>query len=76
MVASGRDRLGAAVTAGSTRRLLVTSRTDFRLGGGSASRTVSRADPLASRLGMTLIAPPGVATVVKPFIWSADSRRA
>jgi hypothetical protein len=47
-----------------------------RSGGGSELRTVSMFDSLASRTGITLIAPPGLVTVVKPFTWSTDSNTA
>jgi hypothetical protein len=39
-------------------------------------RSVSMLLSLASRIGITLSAPPGPATVVKPFTWSTDSKTA
>ena len=38
--------------------------------------TVSMLDYLASRMGITLTAPPGLSTVVKPFTCSTDSKTA
>jgi hypothetical protein len=43
---------------------------------GVRPRTVSMLVSLASRSGITLIAPPGPGTVVKPFTWSTDSKTA
>ena len=43
-----------------------------RFGGGRLLRTVSMLVSLASRSGITLSAPPGVSTVVKPLTWSTD----
>jgi hypothetical protein len=47
-----------------------------RFGGRRELLTVSMLDSFASRTGTTLIAPPGVVTVVKPLTWSTDSKTA
>jgi len=47
-----------------------------RFGGRRLLRTVSTLVSLASRIGMTFRAPPGVSTVVKPFTCSTDSKTA
>jgi hypothetical protein len=45
-------------------------------GGGPVPRPVSTLLSLASRIGITLTAPPGPTTVVKPLTWSTDSNTA
>ncbi len=45
-------------------------------GGWAPPRTVSTLLSFASRSGITLMAPPGAFTVVKPFTCSTDSKTA
>jgi hypothetical protein len=54
------------------RRVMDRSLSGVRRGPRSVSMLLS----LAWRIGITLIAPPGPVTVVKPFTWSTDSNTA